>query len=628
MVFRWSALAAISILASSLSPNSFGQAFPLPKDPWTQPNTGKIETFNSEGATLVLSVYNDLRGLLDRQAMVKLSNPTTKMVVWQTTQDKSATTFGDLPLGTYDLEVSAVGYLPEHQALEVRRELYVYHLDVALRKDPASIEFPASTNSDVPAKVRKQIDRAVTSLKSGDLKRAQDQLAKAYQNAPSSSDVNFLLGYVSFQKNQFGDAQGYLSKAAQLDSHNVEALTLLGRLHLQQENYPLAKTVLQQAAAANPRNWIVHSLLADTCLHLREYQEARDQAEQAIEEARGQDYSGEIVLGEALANLGHRVEALRAFQTFLEKSPRSPTAPRVRELMTQLEASNVLASNDLFSPEMTGLRSAIDPIPAASVLVLRPNAWEPPGIDDVRPPVASGMKCPAQEVIDGASQRVKQLVDDISRFVAIEELIHEDLDDFGNPVTKVTRTYNYTASISEQQKGYLGVEEYRLGSESSSELAGITTRGLPALALVFHPAMRDNFELSCEGLGQWQGKAAWLVHFRQRADRPNRMQAYKIGYQSYPVDLKGRAWILSESFQIARIESQLIEPVPDIQLLGQQQIVDYGPVPFPKKHVELWLPKSAELYFDLRRHRYYRRHSFDHFMLFSVDSTENTPLPK
>jgi hypothetical protein len=52
------------------------------------------------------------------------------------------------------------------------------------------------------------------------------------------------------------------------------------------------------------------------------------------------------------------------------------------------------------------------------------------------------------------------------------------------------------------------------------------------------------------------------------------MQAYKIGYQSYPVDLKGRAWILSESFQIARIESQLIEPIPEIQLIGQQQIVD------------------------------------------------------
>ena len=179
MVFRWSAPAVVSILPLLLSPTLLGQAIAGPKDPWTQPNTGKIETFNSEGATLVLGVYDDLRALRDRQAMVKLSNKITHMVVWQTTQDKSETTFGDLPLGTYDLEVSAVGYLPEHQTLEVRRELYAYHLDVALKKDPASIEFSGSGNTDVPRKARKEIDRAITSLKRGDLKKAQDQLAKA-----------------------------------------------------------------------------------------------------------------------------------------------------------------------------------------------------------------------------------------------------------------------------------------------------------------------------------------------------------------------------------------------------------------------------------------------------------------
>jgi len=51
-------------------------------------------------------------------------------------------------------------------------------------------------------------------------------------------------------------------------------------------------------------------------------------------------------------------------------------------------------------------------------------------------------------------------------------------------------------------------------------------------------------------------------------------------------------------------------------------------VQFPKKNVELWLPKSAELYFDFRKHRYHRRHSFDHFMLFSTDSEEKYAGPK
>jgi hypothetical protein len=57
------------------------------------------------------------------------------------------------------------------------------------------------------------------------------------------------------------------------------------------------------------------------------------------------------------------------------------------------------------------------------------------------------------------------------------------------------------------------------------------------------------------------------------------------------------------------------------------QIVEYGPVLFQKKNEELWLPKSAEIYFDFRKHRYHRRHSFDHYMLYSVDSEEKRKEP-
>ena len=68
--------------------------------------------------------------------------------------------------------------------------------------------------------------------------------------------------------------------------------------------------------------------------------------------------------------------------------------------------------------------------------------------------------------------------------------------------------------------------------------------------------------------------------------------------------------------------------MPNIQLLTEHQIVEYGPVRAPKKNAELWLPKSADLYFDFRKHRYHRRHSFDHFMLFLTDSQEKYAGPK
>ena len=49
---------------------------------------------------------------------------------------------------------------------------------------------------------------------------------------------------------------------------------------------------------------------------------------------------------------------------------------------------------------------------------------------------------------------------------------------------------------------------------------------------------------------------------------------------------------------------------------------------FAKKNEELWLPLSAQLYFEFRKRRYFRRHSFDHFMLFSVDAAEKRNEPK
>jgi hypothetical protein len=105
------------------------------------------------------------------------------------------------------------------------------------------------------------------------------------------------------------------------------------------------------------------------------------------------------------------------------------------------------------------------------------------------------------------------------------------------------------------------------------------------------------------------------------------MHSYKVGNQFHAVKLKGRAWVTADKFQMVRIEAEMIEPMPDIQLLSEHQVVEYGPIPFQKKNTSLWLPKSAEIYFDFRRHHYYRRHSFDHYMLYSVDTQEKRKEP-
>ena len=111
-----------------------------------------------------------------------------------------------------------------------------------------------------------------------------------------------------------------------------------------------------------------------------------------------------------------------------------------------------------------------------------------------------------------------QLVRDVERFSAVEELLHQALDDYGIPTRIITGKYNYVASMSEPQPGRLYVDEFRSNKLSLEGYPDpIATTGFAVLALVFHPHMRENFAMTCEGLGDWRGHATWLMHFRQRS---------------------------------------------------------------------------------------------------------------
>lgn len=581
------------------------------------------------GAPLVVTIFaENNRTRLDRQAVVKVLNQTTQTVSWQTTTDQSEATFAELTFGHYDVEVSAVGYLTAHKEMQVISMLATIRLEIVLQRDPAAVDFGIA-EAAMPPKARKETKHAVSALKSGNWKEAGKRLDSAYKLAPSNPDLNFLLGYLSYQRQDLGLAISYLDAATRLNPNNVQSLTLLGRINLQQQHYGLAIPVLQRAIAADNDYWLPHQLLAGAYLKQQKYEGAREQAELAIAKGKGGAGSAQLVLGQALVNLGHQDEGVRALKSFLEESPKSATAPQVRNLIAELEVRRPPGSPSAESaPAPATPITGIDPLLVAPEPTFSVKPWQPPGIDQVKPSVAAGVACP-QTVLSMAGARVKELGTDVSRIAAIEHLLHEQLDEIGNPITRETRDFNYVASISEPSPGFFGVEEYRAEHLGLADFPDqIASSGFAGLAFVFHPSLSDDFEMTCEGLGDLRGQAAWLVRFQQREDRPARIHDYRVGGDLYALKLKGRAWITADKFQIVRIESELLNSVPKIQLASEHQVVEYGPVPFGKKDLELWLPKSAEIYLDFRRHRYYRKHSFDHYMLFSVDSDEKHKAPK
>jgi tetratricopeptide (TPR) repeat protein len=592
---------------------------------------------------LVFTVFSERSSLhLDRQALLKLVNLANQTATWQTTEDTSQGVFTNIPYGSYDVEASAVGYISMHKELQVMNSLRPLQIDIVLHRDPAANNLDVA-NFIMSQKARKETQRAVSALKSERYGDAQKHLDEAYKTAPSDPNLNFLQGYLYFQKKDFVRAAAYLGTATSLNPHNSQALTLLGRAGLERQDYPAARSALEQAVLADAENWLPHNLLADAYLREKNYDRARDEAEVAITKGKTAASPAELVLGQALLNLGHEREGIQALNVFLEESPRQPVAGQVRELIAEIQREDVqrnevpreegqphdsTPTQTTASTNTTARLSGVDPLLALPETRLSVKSWQPPSIDDVKPSLAGGVECPLDRVIDESGKRVQQFVDDLARFSAVEDIFHQALDEYGNPIRTETRKYNYVASISEPQPGSLAVDEYRADKISLSGYPDrIASTGFATLALVFHPHMRDTFAITCEGLGDWRGQASWLVRFRQRDDRPNHMHSYKVGNDVHPVSLKGRAWITADKFQIVRIEAEMLSPMPEIQLLSEHQVVEYGPVPFAKKNTSLWLPKSAEIYFDFRRHRYYRRHSFDHYMLFAIDSEEKRKEP-
>jgi len=285
----------------------------------------------------------------------------------------------------------------------------------------------------------------------------------------------------------------------------------------------------------------------------------------------------------------------------------------------------------IMRPRSQGIHAAAPPAPVKTApgAASQPSSWLPPGVDEAVPAVEPEVACPLLQLLDGVGKRMGDLVSDLEKFSSNEQVEHFPVNKAGVRGSADVRNFEYLVLISVDASGAFLVEEYRDGHMDPAAFpAHIATEGLPALALLFHPLMSPGFDFACEGLGQWDGHAAWQVHFVQRRDRPSRMRDFVVEGNHYPEPLKGRAWIDPGTYQVMRLEAESVGPIKEIHLTEDHLFIQYGPVQFDAQKQQLWLPQVADLYVERQGHRYYRRHSFNNFKIFTVETTQSIQQPK
>ena len=257
------------------------------------------------------------------------------------------------------------------------------------------------------------------------------------------------------------------------------------------------------------------------------------------------------------------------------------------------------------------------------------SSWLPVGIDQAIPPVEANTACPLPELLKGTTNQMTQFVNDLEKFTATERVEHFPVSNSLRLAKPEVRKFQYVVTVQHNRGGSFILDEFRNGSDDRSQLpANTATEGLPAMALLFHPMLVNDFNFVCEGMGEWHERPAWQVHYIQKPGQASRLRAYVTSKEVVHVALKGRVWIDPGSFQVLRLESELVEPVKEIELLNERSSIEYMPVQFQSQKEQLWLPNVAEIYVQRRDHRYYRRATFSDFKLFNVDTSQNVHAPR
>jgi tetratricopeptide (TPR) repeat protein len=528
---------------------------------------------------------------------------------------KGKAKFDNVPKSVLTAQVVAPGFQTAKKGFDVSDRSEV---KVKIGLQPMSDKEAAAADKGIAAlspKAQKDVGKALEALRVNKPADARNHLEAAQKEAPSSAEVEYLFGVYASQLNNPAQAQAYWMKALELDPRHLSTLLAVSQGLLQQRKAAEAMPYLARALDAEPLSWRAHGMMAQADLSQGHHDDAVKEAERAMELGHEPAASLAPVLAHALYESGEKERAIRTLQEYAAAHPTDQNASILLESMTK--------------PAAAAAGSATEVTTSASSLPL-PSNWLPPDVDENIPPVEAGAACSVDDVVEKAGKRIEEFVHDVDRFTATETMTHVSINKYGIASAPEKRKFDYLVSIQELRPGDLGVTEYRGSGTQAQFPDGIVTNGLPSLILIFHPFYAPDYEMTCEGLARANGRLAWQVHFRQRPDKPSEIKSYQIGMDgpSYAVSLKGRAWISADSYQIIRMETDIVGPMPQIRLLAEHTEIEYGPVSFHKDNVNLWLPQSVDVYFAWLGRQIHRRHSFNNYKLFAVEEKQQISAPK
>ena len=546
-----------------------------------------------------------------------------------TTRDASRAEFTGLTPGDYEASANYTGYQTARESITLNAfgpvtRVYIYMIPESDKKTQG----PAAKGLAMSPKLQGEIDKGLEEMRKKRFEAARTHFAKGLLLAPGNPDLSYLMGSAELGMNHTDLAVQSFEHALSIDSTHERSLLALGELQLRNGEPASAIVTLERAFVKNGAGWRTHLLLASAYAKAGRMPDAETHAYRAAELARERGGNARLLLGEIQQAEGKLPAAQRTWRDLAAQFANDPAAVEARKRLASLPASEAAAATAAEPAPLAAL-----PIPAIPNLELLPGKqrpWAPPDIDSREFHLAQNAACNADEILTSAQRRMNSQMQNFEKFTATEHIEHQEIDGFGKPGQVKSRNFSYIVIVDryEGDSFFLNEDRYVNGSDPSFPTS-LITEGLNNLGVaVLQPATRKNFNYQCEGLTSIRGKAAWQLRFEEKKDAARGVRNWRRDGKLYQIPVKGRAWLSSTSFDVLRIETDLVEPVQLLGLTRDHLLVDYGPVNFSSTNAVLWLPWSAEMHMELHGHRYHHMHYLTDYMLFGVDTNHKIGKPK
>jgi tetratricopeptide (TPR) repeat protein len=536
------------------------------------------------------------------------------------------------------LTVRKKGYQTAHAYLTYAHSAKTFEVPVTLREpdeDPALLSTEDLVSGLLPklrgltpadglsAKSAKDYARGVTEFFDQHRpERAMPAFAKVLQRDPACIGCRTTLGVAELAWNDLDDGSRTLAESvnavlADRKNGRPEPLVAYGTWLNWQHEPDKAEPYFVEALKYTPQDPLALQELGRSLLAEQKYDYATEYLNKAL--AAGAGPEARLLYVQALVGAGRPDDALTEMNRYLDGRDVQKLPIHIRQVWASVQNREKVKATYAKAKTTKG-QEHVD-------FLKHPPANLIQGLEPAKD------QAELNPILDGVGAKIQELLKNFPNTSSLEAIHQEKLGRKGEVSDKQSQKFRYLCVVPRETWGP-GFLEYRADFDGNAAMPkGLSdgymlTQGFNSTALFFHPSYRDESTFQYLGRQNINGRSTYVLAFAQIPGKAHLTGNFRKGQTSYTTLSQGLAWVDADSYQIVRIHTELLAPLPDLRLEKQTMDVDFHEVHFARLNQSVWLPEDVLVSLDWNGKLLRNRHEYSDYKVFDVDASEKIGQPK